>query len=890
MDRTAGSPAAVYELERELGRGGMATVYLAHDRKHDRKVAIKVLHPDLAALVGAERFLSEIRVTAHLQHPHILGLIDSGVFGPPDVDAEVLGGEPLIGRPYYVMPYVEGESLRGRLRREGQLPVADALRITREVASGLEYAHRHGVVHRDVKPENILLGDDGQALISDFGIALAVQHAGGTRLTESGLSLGTPQYMSPEQGLAERQITVRADVYALGAVLYEMLAGEPPFTGPSTQAILARVLTDAPRSITAQRPSVPAHVAAAVQTALEKLPADRFASANAFARALDAPTLASEGRMAATSRGRSQTSRRAVNVLAILAVIAGLVAAGVAAGRRWPARATAAAPAAVRSTLLPPSGEQFAGGDGLAFSSDGAHLAFTVERTAPRPRLFVRTLASGIVRELAGTGDAHFPFWSPDGRAIGFFAEGELRRVPADGGPVTTITKALAPKGGTWAPDGTILFAADPGVIYRVGAGGGPAVAVTKRGPEGVHVSPIFLPDGRRFLFAGQWHTGVFLGDLRTGAIRLIRRDASNAVYVPPGYLLFSVTGPVGHGRWVMAQPFDTGRAAFAGEATMVSDSVWMPQGVTSFAVSATGLFVYQSDPGYAPLAWLDRRGGTLDSMSAGDAWTFRISHGGGRVAQGGFGLWVRDVRRGVTTKLSTPGSDYEPDPVWSPDDARIAYAAGAYAGAYQQIQVARVDGSGKAATLPAPSGAGNARPLDWSPNGRLLLVATDATEEAPQPALWLGDTESRVMTRWQTVSGSIPNARFSPDGRWIAYQSNETGSPEVYLRPFPGPGAAVRVSPAGGGRPAWRADGRELFYLTPGGDLIAAPVAPRGLPDVGLPRQLVPRITDDPYQAATPYDPSPDGQRILVRTKSRVRPPLTLLSPWTLRLTAAPR
>src|SRR5215208_959034 len=262
-----------YVLERELGRGGMATVYLAREAKHERRVAIKVLHADLAALVGPERFLQEIRITAHLQHPHILGLIDSGVVGPN------MGGtlaEGLVGRPYYVMPYVEGLSLRQRLEREGQLPVADAVRIAREIASALGYAHRHDVVHRDIKPENVLLGDDGEALVTDFGIALALQQSAGTRLTQTGLSLGTPAYMSPEQAMAERQITARSDIYALGAILYEMLAGEPPFTGATTQAVVARVMTEAPRSLMSQRPNVGPHLDEAVRRALERLPADRF--------------------------------------------------------------------------------------------------------------------------------------------------------------------------------------------------------------------------------------------------------------------------------------------------------------------------------------------------------------------------------------------------------------------------------------------------------------------------------------------------------------------------------------------------------------------------------------------------------------------------------------
>ncbi len=262
-----------YRLERELGQGGMATVYLAEDLKHGRKVAIKVLHPELSAVIGGERFLAEIKVTANLQHPHILGLIDSG-------DAD--------GLLYYVMPYIAGESLRARLGRERQLPVDDALRLSREVASALDYAHRQGVVHRDIKPENILL-QDGAALVADFGIALAVHQAGGSRMTQTGMSLGTPAYMSPEQAMGEREIGTRSDVYALGAMTYEMLAGEPPFTGPNSQAIVAKVLTEQAPPLRTKRPTVSAAIEAAILTALQKLPADRWGSAKEFSDALGAP-------------------------------------------------------------------------------------------------------------------------------------------------------------------------------------------------------------------------------------------------------------------------------------------------------------------------------------------------------------------------------------------------------------------------------------------------------------------------------------------------------------------------------------------------------------------------------------------------------------------------
>src|SRR4051812_32113790 len=286
-----------YRIERELGQGGMATVYQAHDLRHDRKVAIKLLRPELAAVIGAERFLREIKTIATLQHPHILGLIDSGEVN---------------GTAYYVMPLVEGESLRDRLRREKQLPIADALRLAAEVAAALDYAHRHGVIHRDIKPENILL-HDGSALVADFGIALAVSSAGGNRMTETGMSLGTPHYMSPEQAMGEREITARSDVYALGCVTYEMLTGDPPFIGSTAQAIIAKVMTDKPASIRRLRERVPEEVDDAVLTALEKLPADRFATAAEFAAALNGRAANATVRsIPVPSRARPRVPRAAI--------------------------------------------------------------------------------------------------------------------------------------------------------------------------------------------------------------------------------------------------------------------------------------------------------------------------------------------------------------------------------------------------------------------------------------------------------------------------------------------------------------------------------------------------------------------------------------------------
>src|SRR5262245_39477542 len=402
LTRLAGSLADRYAVQRELGAGGMATVYRATDVKHQRDVAIKVLHPDLGAALGSERFLSEIRTTARLQHPHVLPLLDSG-------EAD--------GLLYYVMPLVTGETLRHRLEREKQLPIDDAVAIAREVADALGYAHGLGVIHRDIKPENILLRD-GHALVADFGIALAVQTAGGTRMTQTGLSLGTPQYMSPEQAMGERTIDGRSDVYALGAVTYEMLAGEPPFTGPNVQAIVARLLAEEPRSLTVQRRAVPGGVERAVMRALEKLPADRYARAADFAAALLA-----DGPGPVRPRGR-RPGRPSARTWPVVAGGTALLAAGVGPGRVPPTPKGVTEPTRQLAIGLPDSirvafrGSLDApGGQGsVTISGDGRRIAWI--GTTPRAtdaQLFVRDLSSYTIRAVPGTAGAFAPFLSRDG-------------------------------------------------------------------------------------------------------------------------------------------------------------------------------------------------------------------------------------------------------------------------------------------------------------------------------------------------------------------------------------------------------------------------------------------------------------------------------------------
>jgi eukaryotic-like serine/threonine-protein kinase len=445
LPRLTSALADRYHVAREIGAGGMATVFLARDVRHDRDVAVKVLHPDLGAALGGDRFLTEIRTTARLQHPHILPLLDSGAAD---------------GLLYYVMPFVTGETLRARLERERQLGIDDALLIAREVADALHYAHGLGVIHRDIKPENILL-QNGHALVADFGIALAVQTAGGQRMTQTGLSLGTPQYMSPEQAMGERVIDARSDVYALGAVTYEMLVGEAPFTGPSVQAIVARVLTEEPRSIAAQRKAVTEGADHAVLRALEKLPADRFESAKAFADALVNPS-------APTATGRRTATRAAAPSIRWSATSTTL--AGVAALSIGVALWTLLRPRdEVRDIGLVPTAPMQLEGTPRKFSvaRDGSFIVYEA-RVGAVSQLWWQSLGGGGVRAIAGTeGASGTPHVSPDDARVAFFAGEELRIVNIAGGSATTVARVQDPIGGRWLANGQIFFDDDDGRRLR---------------------------------------------------------------------------------------------------------------------------------------------------------------------------------------------------------------------------------------------------------------------------------------------------------------------------------------------------------------------------------------------------------------------------------------
>jgi Tol biopolymer transport system component/tRNA A-37 threonylcarbamoyl transferase component Bud32 len=866
-----------YRLERELGAGGMATVYLAQDLKHHRKVAVKVLRPELAAVIGAERFLTEIRTTANLQHPHILPLHDSGEAG---------------AFLFYVMPYVEGESLRDRLNREKQLPINDAVRIASEVASALDYAHRHGVIHRDIKPENILL-HDGSALVADFGIALAVSSAGATRMTETGMSLGTPHYMSPEQAMGEREIGPRSDVYALGAVTYEMLVGEPPFTGPTAQSIGAKVVTEEPRPLMPKRHTIPPHVDAAVLRALEKLPADRFAGAAEFATALASPMgvgVPTARKGEAGSRTAAVRSYRRSSLILPVVLALTLLA-------TWIYVLTHKAPAAqpLRASILPPIGcafEDVGSSNLIQVSPDGGVVAF-IATCGGGQALWIRSLRTGEVHQLAGTANAAYPFWSPDGTSLGFFADAKLKRIDLQSGAVRELASALNGRGGSWNGSNVILYAPDIlGPLYRLGADGAtpePATAMPAGKKNVTHRLPYFLPDGDQFLFSEGALNSVD-GTVRVGRLgslesRLLLNFPANVAYAH-GRLLYARAG------LLMTHPFDPGKATVSGTATSLVPGLetWPFRYLGNFSVATSSdLLVYRPPPGRRNrVEWFDPVSGSSTAvLEPGPYGSVRVSPDGGRIvierSEGDnplVDIWLYEVSSRTWTRLtSRPDLYYEF--AWSPDGKRLATgAAGSATGSSQGQIIALGDGESEA----LPDNLNATAALDWAPDGSYLV----GWRQVQATGFDLMLTSLLGATRTQRILYSTPAderaPRISPDGRLLAYTSNQSGRNEVYLTRMPEAKIHAQVSENGafspqGFRPAlaWKRGGGVLYFLGASHQLMSVTVAAGPVLHVGRPT-VVPGAPPNIVH----LDAAPNGRLPLVCDEAQDQAPLAIIEHWT--------
>jgi serine/threonine-protein kinase len=842
-----------YLIERELGRGGMATVYLARDVRHNRQVALKVLSPELGAVLGVERFLAEIEVTANLQHPNLLPLFDSG-------EAD--------GLLFYVMPYVDGESLRARLEREKQLPVDEAVRVATAICGALDYAHRHRVIHRDLKPENILL-QEGQPLIADFGIALAVSKAGGERITQTGLSLGTPQYMSPEQATGDRVVDGRTDIYSLGAMLYEMLVGDPPHSASTSQAIIAKVLTERPAGVRASRATVPPHVEAAIARALEKLAADRFATAREFADALEGrgavmPLAARQATpVAATGVSRVRGMREA-GAWALVGLLAAAVA--------WLALrpATAADTPVIRASFDLPPGvrvNDVITGQTIAVSSRGDLIAFTSISVAGF-RLHIRRVNEIAARDLGAYAGRNLTF-SPDGRWLAFTEGNVLRKVSVDGGDPATLgnTGGTVPYGMAWSRTDTIYIGGFSG-LWAVPASGGTPQLVAHGDTGAARVGrrwPLLLPDGKSVVYAS--------GNSSAAAPRLAILELASAratdfeplVSMPLGFIdeQLVYVSPTGG---LMAIRFDQSARRPMGDPVQLDEGLLIdPTAGAKASLSSSGTLTYLK--GRAQFQPVIAAAGSMSVAPVirepGGYSTPRYSPDGRRIAVAVFGasgsdIWIYDVARNTLTRLTTDGRSVRPE--WTPDGRYIVFISGLEGRGSIRRQPA--DGSGPAELFHETE----EEPFEAlvSPDNQWLVYRTAPGAKYPRDILAVR-LRDRAVTPLVTGPNTESLPRVSPNGKWLAYQSNETGRFEIYVRPFPAAGARVQVSDNGGTETIWGRDGRSLYYRGPVGEVVRVDVTTAESFSIGA--RTVQLSGDYLTDASHPnWDIAPDGRFLMLK------------------------
>jgi eukaryotic-like serine/threonine-protein kinase len=835
-----------YHIERQLGEGGMATVWLADDLRHERKVALKVLKPELAAVVGAERFLAEIKTTANLQHPHILPLFDSG-------EAD--------GFLFYVMPYVEGESLRERLDREHQLAVDEAVQIAENVAEALDYAHRRGVVHRDIKPANILL-QDGKPVVSDFGIALALGVAGAHRLTETGLSLGTPHYMSPEQATGDMSVGAATDIYSLGCVLYELLVGEPPYTGSTPQAILAKIIMAEPVSATGQRRSVPPNVDAAIRRAVENIPADRFTRAGDFAEALaDAGYRHGTTAVGVTAPG---PWRRISVGLAVTTAFLALVSA-------WSlARSRPEPPAVVRSSVTPGEDRRLVTSTGvdIALAPDGSWFVYVGEAPGGSTQLWRRGLEELVEVALPGTEGASAPVVSPDGELVAFVAAGAIRTIALRGGPPATVV----PAGGApaWGTDGMIYFGRD-GLTYRVPATGGDPVVFTERVENRVQMLHQPLPDGAGLLLTlvvgtpAQARIGA-VGPAG-GAVRDLLAGTMGR-YSATGHIVYATADGT-----LMAAPFDPRRLDVTGPSVPLVEGVVVDRDATSqFALSGSGTLLYGTGAGsVSELVWVSRSGvvEAVDPDWVGEFGSPALSPDGTRLAvavQGptSMDIWVKQLDRGPSARLTLDGgrNDY---PVWTPDGRSVTFTSDRASPSFD-LWSRRADGTGEP-VLELDEESAVAEAL-WSPDGEWLIYRTSINVQGRGDILGHRRGQDSAPVPLLASAFTETQPAISPNGRWMAYASNETGQTQIFVVPFPNTSDAKwPVSVVGGSEPAWSRDGRELFYRSVQRGMMAVSVETERGFSIGATSVLFSDVDYLRSIARRQYDVTADGERfILIR------------------------
>jgi serine/threonine protein kinase len=892
MTLTSGTKLGPYEVVSPLGAGGMGEVYRAIDTRLDRTVAIKILPAHLSSNHEAkQRFEREARAISSLNHPNICTLHDVGHQDGVD---------------YLVMEFLEGQTLSDRLLK-GPLPLDQVLKHGIEICEGLEKAHKTGVTHRDLKPGNIMLTKTGTKLM-DFGLAKAATASAppassltmtmsgpsaAPPLTARGMIVGTFQYMSPEQ-LEGKEADARSDIFALGAVLYEMATGKPAFSGKTQASIVAAILASEPPPITQFQPLTPPALERVVKKCLEKDPDDRWQSVRDLRTNLEW-IAEGDGLAASSSSVKPKPWReRAAWMLASALLIA---LAFFVLGHD---RATSTSEP-VRFSVNPPEKTVFSGPPNLtvpvpqfALSPDGRSMVFVANSSGADPVIWMRNIDQVTARPLPGTEHAQSPFWSPDRRWLGFFAEGKLKKIPVAGGPVQVLTDVADAFGGSWGADGSIIFGKLSSAIFRVSSGGGIVTPVTKMDTVmKAHRWPQFLPDGRHFLFHVQGgdpeHHGIYIGALEGGAQRFLLRTESSAVYAWPGYLLYV------EGDTLLGHAFDAAHLELRGEPFTVAEHVGRSTGFNiGVSASGSGVLAYAAamlQPGR--LTWFDRAGNSLNSVGVeGDYSDFRLSPNGQTLAASlvdpkawNPDIWLIDLMRGGPSRF-TIGTDLSAAPVWSPDGARIVFRTNR--NGQTELYVKSAGGGGNeevVLTFETQHAAGIDTPnivcSDWSPDGSYVIASVP--QQTTGDDLWLvpfsGD---RKPFKFLGPPSDQIHANFSPDGRFVAYTSNESGRFQVYVQTFPLSDRKWQVSTDGGYEPRWRGDGREIYYLSEDRKLMA--VAVGAGPSFAVPKTLFQtRVPEGVTSRRTHYVPSRDGQRFLVNTQSSDASPnpITVVLNW---------
>jgi serine/threonine protein kinase/Tol biopolymer transport system component len=894
MTLNAGAKLGPYEILSPIGAGGMGEVYKARDTRLNRTVAIKVLPPHFSDNQEMKsRFEREAQTIAGLNHPHICVLHD---VGQQD------------GTDYLVMEYLEGQTLAQRLEK-GALPLEEALKIAIEIADALDKAHRQGVVHRDLKPGNVMLTKNGAKLL-DFGLARLKQSTTTPAFTvsnvateKSGLTLqgaivGTLQYMAPEQ-LEGKDADARTDIFAFGAVVYEMITGKRAFEGKSQVSLIGAILERDPIPLKTMKREVSATLDHVIQRCLAKEPESRWQTANDLTVELrwveKTPSLAAEPAVQAEQPTSASTRKvrvwmAAAGIFLAIATALGLI---LMLADRVPA------PETVRFAISMPEGMVLYT-NSISISPDGRRIAFSAIDIAAGPpySLWVRPLDSLIAQPLPGTQGAGLTFWSPDSRSIGFFAQGKLKKIDVAGGPPQTLCDAPTGSGGSWNSEGLIIFAPDSaGPLSRVSAAGGAPTPLTKlTAMQSSHRYPAFLPDGKHFIFSATTAAGaeILLGKLESGDASVLLSASSPALFSPAGYVLFARQGVL------VTQQFDTKKFRVVGEAIPVTERLLNTGNFVSASVSASGSLVYLPaavDTGDFQLAWVDRTGKVVDTVGpAGPYRGVELSLDGKRIAvhrhEGtGGDVWLAEAQGPV--RLTFDPSQDNSNPIWSPDGKRIAF--GSRRGGKWGIYEKPTDGTGKEELL-LELGSASAL-MSWSTDGKFLAYTT----EHPQTGrdIWaVALTGERKPFPVVENQGRQSMPQISPDGKWIAYVSDETGRFEVYVRPFPTGEGHWQITTDGALSDSvrWRGDGKELFYMAPGANvpMMAVPINAGTTFQWGTPRKLFDSFYFGSFGSVHTFHDfsvSPDGQRFLIpqanrgAAQARATPQMTVVLNWTAAL-----